>query len=224
MAQPPQTPKCLQIGATRSWLGLSTLQEMPPVGMAGDGFDRHRLARQRIGHKHRAHIGIGDAVAAMAEARDGELLSHAPRPEQEFGIAVATGDRRWRDAETRQPSAATKATMSAQTAACTDVSRTMPFLTCAGPASNCGLISAMSCGAMRGELERRRQRELERNEADVDGDQVRGLAQLRRSDVADVGLLERHDLGARAQSSRATARGRHRRHRRAGRRARAAPA
>ena len=52
--------------------------EMPPVGMAGHRLDRHRLARQRIGHKDRSDIGVGYAVAAMAEAVDGELLSHAP--------------------------------------------------------------------------------------------------------------------------------------------------
>ena len=45
---------------------------------------------------------------------------------------------------TRQPSAATVSVTSASTAAWIAVSRTMPFLRWARPASNCGLISAMS--------------------------------------------------------------------------------
>src|SRR5258708_4378927 len=51
--------------------------EMPPVGMAVDAFDRHEFARQSVGDEYRPNIGVGDAVAAMAEAGDGELFGHA---------------------------------------------------------------------------------------------------------------------------------------------------
>ncbi len=44
------------------------MDEMAAVRVAGDRLDRHRLARQRIGHEHRAGRRIGDAVAAMADA------------------------------------------------------------------------------------------------------------------------------------------------------------
>ncbi len=50
--------------------------EVPAVGMAGDGLDRHRLARQRVGHVDRPCGRVGDTVAAMAEAGNRELLGH----------------------------------------------------------------------------------------------------------------------------------------------------
>jgi len=50
--------------------------ETAAVGVAGDRFGRHRFARQRIGHIDRAVGRVGDAVAAVAEAGDGQSLSH----------------------------------------------------------------------------------------------------------------------------------------------------
>ena len=53
------------------------MHEMATVGMTGNGLDRHRLAGQRIGDVDGTGRRIRDAVAAMAEPRNGELLSHA---------------------------------------------------------------------------------------------------------------------------------------------------
>ena len=55
------------------------MHQVAPVGVAGDRFDRHDLARQRIGYVDRPFGGVGHAVAAIAEAGNGELLSHARR-------------------------------------------------------------------------------------------------------------------------------------------------
>jgi hypothetical protein len=51
--------------------------EMAAVGMAGPWLDLDSLARQRVGHVDRAGRRVGDAVAAVADAGDGDLLSHA---------------------------------------------------------------------------------------------------------------------------------------------------
>ncbi len=59
--------------------GRVDMEQMSPVGVTLDALDRDDFARQRIGHEHRPGIGIGDAVAAMAQPRNGELLSHGRR-------------------------------------------------------------------------------------------------------------------------------------------------
>ncbi len=57
--------------------GLIDMDQVTPVGMAGDPLDRDRFARQRVGHIDRPFGCVGNAVAAMAEAMNHELLSHA---------------------------------------------------------------------------------------------------------------------------------------------------
>ena len=52
-------------------------QQMAAVRVTGRRLDLHHLARQRIGHEHRSLRRLGDAVAAMAEARDGQPFGHA---------------------------------------------------------------------------------------------------------------------------------------------------
>ena len=49
------------------------------------------------------------------------------------------------------------------------------------------------------ERKRRRQDELERDEAHIDRHQVRRLGQERCGQIADIGVLERDHVGARAQ-------------------------
>ena len=116
-AQPPQTPKCGQIGAMRSALGFSTLRRCRRSGWPGTGFDFDGLARQRAGHVDRALGAVGDAVAAMAEPVDRQDAqprsasmknSRLPSPPR---IADGTMP------PTRQPSDVTKAAMSSQIAA-----------------------------------------------------------------------------------------------------------
>ena len=46
-------------------------------GMTGDVLDRDGFAGKRAGHVDRAFRRVGDAVAAMAKPRNGELFSHA---------------------------------------------------------------------------------------------------------------------------------------------------
>ena len=86
IAQPPQTPKCGQIGAMRSGLALSTVSRCRRSGWPGARLDRHGLARQRIGHEERPGRRVGDAVAAMRKAGDGEALGHG-RGLSQTGIA-----------------------------------------------------------------------------------------------------------------------------------------
>ena len=52
-------------------------QQPAAVGMAVPALHLDGLARQRIGHVDRSVRLVGDAVAAPAELRDGEPLSHA---------------------------------------------------------------------------------------------------------------------------------------------------
>ena len=49
MAQPPHTPKCGQIGATRSALGVSTCSEAAAIRMPGDGVDFDRFTGKAPG-------------------------------------------------------------------------------------------------------------------------------------------------------------------------------
>src|SRR5678815_2699959 len=51
--------------------------EMAAVRMPRKRLDLHDLAGKRVRHEHRAIGRIGNAVAAMADARDGQPLSHA---------------------------------------------------------------------------------------------------------------------------------------------------
>ena len=52
------------------------VQQMPAVRMAADRFDRDDLTRESVGHINRPFRCICNAISAMAEAADGELLSH----------------------------------------------------------------------------------------------------------------------------------------------------
>ena len=52
-------------------------QQMAAVRVAGRRLDLDHLARQRVGHEHRPRRRVRDAVAAMAEARDGQPFGHA---------------------------------------------------------------------------------------------------------------------------------------------------
>src|SRR5665811_1573896 len=83
--------------------------EMPPVGMAGDRLDRHGLARQGIGHEDRPGRGIGNAIAAMAEAGNGELFCHLAAPSRNSALPSPPAIGEGIMPSTRQPSEATKA-------------------------------------------------------------------------------------------------------------------
>ena len=56
---------------------LVDMDQMTPVGVPGDRFDRDHFARQRVGHIDRPNGCVGNAVAAMAEALNRELFGHA---------------------------------------------------------------------------------------------------------------------------------------------------
>ena len=58
--------------------GLVDVQQMPAIGMTGNGLDSDGFSGKRVGHVNRAIGCVGDAVAAMAKPRNNELLSHAP--------------------------------------------------------------------------------------------------------------------------------------------------
>ena len=52
-------------------------QQAAPVGMTLNCLHLDGLAGQRIRHEHRPGRRLGDAVAAMAEVGDGQVLGHA---------------------------------------------------------------------------------------------------------------------------------------------------
>ena len=115
----------------------------------------HVLTGERKGDEDEARVRARDALAALAEALDRQAHAqvHVGSP-----VGPWCADRRAASrnsllpsppsmgegvmAVTSQPSDATKPRMSSQTSAWTRASRTIPFLTRAGPASNCGLMSA----------------------------------------------------------------------------------
>ena len=58
-------------------------QQVAAIRMAGNRLHLHRLAGQRVGRIDGTLRGVRDAVAAMAEAHDGQLFDHTcvrPRP------------------------------------------------------------------------------------------------------------------------------------------------
>src|SRR5262245_29482003 len=57
--------------------GLVHMQQVPPVGMAGDLLGGDGFTRKRVGHVSRAIGRIGGPIAAMPKPRDRELFSHA---------------------------------------------------------------------------------------------------------------------------------------------------
>jgi hypothetical protein len=57
---------------------LADAKEPAPVGMTSDLFNVDRLARQRTRNVNGARGAVGNAVAAMAEMCDHNLLNHAP--------------------------------------------------------------------------------------------------------------------------------------------------
>ena len=115
-AQPPQTPKCGQIGAMRSALGCLDAKQMPPVRMAGTSLDFDRLARQRAGHvnrpvravrRRRRRDGRADRSSGAQPRSASMKNSRLPSPPR---IADGTIP------PMRQPSEARNAPMSSQTA------------------------------------------------------------------------------------------------------------
>ena len=76
MAQPPQMPKCGQIGAMRSGLGCLDAKQLPAIGMARHGLDFDSLAGQGAGNEDRFVGAIDHAIAAMADPVDDEMLNH----------------------------------------------------------------------------------------------------------------------------------------------------
>jgi hypothetical protein len=51
-------------------------QKMAAIRMAGKPLDLHGFAGKRVRHEHRPIGGVGNAVAAVADAGDGEALGH----------------------------------------------------------------------------------------------------------------------------------------------------
>ena len=60
----------------RDALGARRLdaQQVAPIRVTGKWLDLDRLARQRVGHEHRPAGRVGDPVAAMAEAANGQAF------------------------------------------------------------------------------------------------------------------------------------------------------
>ena len=105
---------------------------------------------------------------------------------------------------TRQPGCAAEPGADARAdRSCTAGSRTTPPLpTSPRPTSNCGLISATSAGARRGQRQRRRQHRFEADEAGVADHEVDRLRDLGARQVARVGLLQHRRRADRCAASR----------------------
>ena len=95
MAQPPHGRNAGRSARCARALACSTSQQMRRSGWPADRLDLDGLARQRIRHDRPAQPAVGDAVAAMAEARDGEAFSHvaAPIRNSRLPSPPAIGDR-----------------------------------------------------------------------------------------------------------------------------------
>ena len=92
-----------------------------------------------------------------------------PAPSRNSRVAVAAGDRRGDDAGDAPAERRNKAERCRRRPRpAPTASRTMPFLTCAAPRLELRLDQRDQLRARREQLERGRQHQLERNEADVD--------------------------------------------------------
>ena len=59
--------------------GMLDARQLPAVGVIGHGLRFDGLAAERVRHIHGLPTGKGDAVAAMTDMIDGEMLSHGAR-------------------------------------------------------------------------------------------------------------------------------------------------
>ena len=75
----------------------------------------------------------------------------------------------------------------------------MPRLECFRCASNCGLISANRLHRRRRQRQGHRQHGFQRNEADIDDDDIGSRRQAPAFEVADIGLFHRDDSGVAVQ-------------------------
>jgi hypothetical protein len=71
-------PKVLANGFGAFVARLIDMDEVPTVRMACDRRNCNGFARQGVGYINRAFRRVGNAVTAMAEPRNSELLRHAP--------------------------------------------------------------------------------------------------------------------------------------------------
>src|SRR5271165_4020453 len=75
-----------------------------------------------------------------------------------------------------------------------------PFLQRAAPSLELRLDQRYQARRKSRERERARERQLERNEANIDADEIRRLGQIAQLIVADIGALERCNLGLRSHA------------------------
>ena len=115
MAQPPQMPKCGQIGAMRCGLAVLDAKKLAAVGVAGQVLHFDGLARQGGGNKDRPIGAVGHAIAAMADPVDDEMLNHVLASMKNSRLPSPPRIADGTTPPTRQPSEAMKAPMSSQT-------------------------------------------------------------------------------------------------------------
>src|SRR5581483_11057989 len=64
------------------WARVLDPQQLPPVGMAGNGFHLHGFAGQGASDEDRFRSAVNYAVAMVTKTVDGQMLNHAaPRSE-----------------------------------------------------------------------------------------------------------------------------------------------
>ena len=184
------------------------------AAIAFDGRD-HLFAGQRERHEHRTALGVGDAVALRAEARDGEPRAHR-------SLIPASRNSRLPSppsiGEGQKPSVRQAGTASSQAlSSCGDADAVVGVAQQAALADRraAGLELRLDqqdgAGAGRGEREGRRQRQLQRDEADVADEEV-GLscAKMPGAEVARVEALDRRDARVGRAARRRAGRARHR--------------
>ncbi len=190
MAQPPQTVKWRQAGSTRS--GEAARMAMRSA-RSFDARGGDRLAGQCVGDEDQSCLaGLGDRRRpARRGGRSRRSRSSVLDPgEQEFAVAVAASDRRGADAErARQPAKASSQarSFSAMRGPSARSFKMPPLPIASRPASNCGLTRRDALRTGCGERQRRRQRQHQRDEADVADEEIRGFAaEVGKREVAGV--------------------------------------
>ncbi len=134
-AQPPQTPKCGQIGAMRSALGCFDGEELAPVGMAGHSARLRRVSPGSVpGNIDRIRRRRRRRRRRDGRPRSIVRCSTTFGLDEEFAVAVAAADRR-RQRRRRRASRARRETRRCRRRSLrgTASSRTMPFLTRVAP-------------------------------------------------------------------------------------------
>ena len=199
MAQPPQAPKYRQNGVDPLRAGVLDARQMPAVGMAGHRFGLDGLAAQRVRHEQAFAAGKDDAVAAMADMIDDAGVQPRRAPMKN---SILPSPPAIEDGNTSISRAAERGGEGRDVVADFLMHRRVADDAALGMLSRrleLRLDQRQQMHRRRRQRQRHRQHGFQRNEADIDHDDVGPLRQPLALEAADIGLFHRNDPGMAVQ-------------------------